>query len=420
MRVWLAVLLAMLSLASEATPSYRVDYRIGFDPGRKEASVVIEVEPGKGRLHSLRFTMDPKRYREIVGDGEVLRKNDTVTWTLPKAGGRLSYRYRVDHRRKGGGYDARITPDFAILRGDDLVPRASARSSRGARSQATLRADLPEGWTGLETAWQVITDERVFAVDDAERNFDRPTGWVMAGDLGVRRDVVGADAEVCARCVRGWCGGDCMGISVAAPKGDIMRRNDTLAIIHATAPEMRAAFGPLPEKILIVGAGDPMWRGGLSGPRSLFLHPDRPLISENGTSTLVHELTHVITRLRATGGDDWIVEGIAEYYSMALLNRAGLLSDARFKRGLAWMRNRGRAVKQLQTDRSSGPTTARAVVLLAALDTEIRERSHGDHSLDDVVQALIKRRLISLQDLREISRAMIGAPAKTLETPLLD
>lgn len=420
MRVCWAVLLAMLSWASEAAPTYRVDYRIGFDPARKEASVVIEVESGKGRLHSLRFTMDPKRYRDIVGDGEVVRKGDSVTWTLPKSGGHLSYRYRIDHRRKGGGYDARITPEFAIVRGDDLVPRATARSSRGARSQATLRADLPAGWNGLETAWQAITDERVFAVDDPDRSFDRPTGWIMAGDLGVRRDVVGANAEVCARCIRGWCGGDCMGISVAAPKGDIMRRNDTLAIVHATAPEMRAVFGALPEKILIVGAGDPMWRGGLSGPRSLFLHPDRPLISENGTSTLVHELTHVITRLHAEPGDDWIVEGIAEFYSMALLNRAGLLSDARLERGLAWMRNHGRTVKRLHTSRSAGPRTARAVVLFAALDAEIRQRTREERSLDEVARALRKRREVSLSDLREISERVIGAPAKTLDTPLLD
>ena len=53
----------------------------------------------------------------------------------------------------------------------------------------------------------------------------------------------------------------------------------------------------------VVGAADPMWRGGLSASNSLFLHADRPLISENGTSTLVHELTHVITRVRGADGD---------------------------------------------------------------------------------------------------------------------
>src|SRR3546814_3722824 len=92
---------------------------------------------------------------------------------------------------------------------------------------------------------------------------------------------------------------------------------------------MYEAFGDLPRKVLIVSAGDPMWHGGLSGPRSLFVHADRPLISENGSSTLMHEMVHVVTGLRAVSGDDWIVEGIAEYYSMVLINRSGMLSDAR-------------------------------------------------------------------------------------------
>jgi hypothetical protein len=57
----------------------------------------------------------------------------------------------------------------------------------------------------------------------------------------------------------------------------------------------------LPSKLLIVGAGDPMWRG----PRSLFLHADRPLIAERHQHADARTL---ITRIRADG-DDWIAEG---------------------------------------------------------------------------------------------------------------
>src|SRR3546814_6893847 len=108
--------------------------------------------------------------------------------------------------------------------------------------------------------------------------------------------------------------------------------------------------------------------------------------------TLMHEMVHVVTGLRAVSGDDWIVEGIAEYYSMVLLNRSGMLSDARLARGIEWMRNHGKVVKHLHTSHSSGPRTARAVALLADLDHELRQRSGGKHSLDDVVKALRKRR----------------------------
>jgi hypothetical protein len=62
-----------------------------------------------------------------------------------------------------------------------------------------------------------------------------------------------------------------------------------------------------------------MWRGGLPGPASLYLHADRPLISGNSTSTLLHELVHVAQSYRAAKDEDWIVEGIAEYDTLERL-----------------------------------------------------------------------------------------------------
>ena len=35
----------------------------------------------------------------------------------------------------------------------------------------------------------------------------------------------------------------------------------------------------------MVGANDPMWRGGLSAPRSLYLHSGRPLIESDGPTS---------------------------------------------------------------------------------------------------------------------------------------
>jgi len=421
MRVIVFVLFCLVAVSGVAAPStYRIDYQVAFEPAQKAARVSIAYKPGTARVSSLRFRMSEKRYSAIEGDGKIVREGDMLTWTPPRAGGRLHYRYAIDHRRGGGGYDARITPTFAIVRGDDLVPPVTVRATRGALSQARLRAVLPAGWSGFETAWHPLPEVTAFAVDNPDRDFDRPTGWVMAGDLGVRRDLIEVEAGGCIDCGHRTCGKGCVALSVAAPKGDAVRRNDILGIAHAEVPMMYDAFGPLPQKILIVSAGDPMWRGGLSGPRSLFLHSDRPLISENGSSTLIHEMVHVATRLRAVSGDDWIVEGIAEYYSMVLLNRAGLLSDARLARGIAWMRRHGKGVKRLHTDRSSGPRTARAVALLADLDGELRARTRGKRSLDDVVTALRERREVSLLDLRGISTALLAAPAKTLTTPLLD
>ena len=142
--------------------------------------------------------------------------------------------------------------------------------------------------------------------------------------------------------------------------------------------------------------------------------------SENGTSTLMHELTHVITRVRGVKGDDWIAEGLAEFYSIELLHRAGLLSDTRHQRALQWMKRHGRNVKRLQAGSSSGERTARAVTLIAALDAEIRKASAGRYDIDNLTQALMGRGRISLEDLRDEADRLVGGPSATLDTPLLD
>jgi hypothetical protein len=242
----------------------------------------------------------------------------------------------------------------------------------------------------------------VFTVVEEDRRFQRPVGWMIAGDIGIRREFI-----------------DDMEVAVAAPKGDPMRRNEYLAFINLVAPSMEEAFGALPEKLLIVGAADGMWRGGLSGPRSLYLHSERPLISENGTSTLVHELVHVISRVRGDDGDDWIAEGLAEFYSIEMMRRGGLLTEARAQKAFDWMRSHGRRISSLKSDRSHGPRTARAVDLFVALDAEIREHTGDDKDIDNVARRLVPLRRVSLEQLREAVEAVTGEASEVLDSPLL-
>ena len=56
-----------------------------------------------------------------------------------------------------------------------------------------------------------------------------------------------------------------------------------LAFLRWNLPALVDIFPDFPERVLVVSAGDPMWRGGLSGPGSLYIHAERPLISGNGT-----------------------------------------------------------------------------------------------------------------------------------------
>ncbi|MGB5445450.1 MAG: hypothetical protein WBM99_08075, partial [Psychromonas sp.] len=198
-----------------------------------------------------------------------------------------------------------------------------------------------------------------------------------------------------------------------------IHRMDVLAFFNFVWPEVENVFQKLPPKLLIVGAGDPMWRGGLSAPNSLFLHADRPLVSENATSALLHELVHVVTRIRGGKKADWIAEGLAEYYSIELLHRAGGMTDDRYKKVRKWLKNWSKDVKTLRVNRSAGPTTARAVILLQDLDQEIRDKTNNKGSLDNVTRALMQEGKVSLESLRGIAEALTGGKLKTLDSALL-
>jgi len=158
-----------------------------------------------------------------------------------------------------------------------------------------------------------------------------------------------------------------------------------------------------------------MWRGGLSGPRSLFIHAERPLISENATSTLLHEIMHVALGGGADEGMDWIVEGLAEYYSLAILHRSGTISERRYAAAMKKQTEWGLSVSNLCESVSSGATTARSVAVMSDLDKEIRAISDGRKSLDDVMVALAaSEKDITLGELAAIVRQITGAEPDAL------
>jgi hypothetical protein len=184
-------------------------------------------------------------------------------------------------------------------------------------------------------------------------------------------------------------------------------------------PHAQAVFPRDPRKFLVVGAGEPMWRGALSAPNSLYMHAERPLVSENGTSSLLHELVHVLSGIRDVDASDWISEGIAEYYAIELLRRAGGMSEARYQQVRKKLTLWSSKVNNLRGERSSGAVTARAVVLLQELDKEIRQGSEGKYSLDDVAQGLMRMDKVNTESFIELSESLLGKPSKVLDSKLL-
>jgi predicted metalloprotease with PDZ domain len=163
-----------------------------------------------------------------------------------------------------------------------------------------------------------------------------------------------------------------------------------------------------------------MWRGGLSGPSSVFVHSDRPLISENRTSTLLHELVHVAMGIRGDEESDWIVEGFAEYYSVETLRRSGGIGKQRYDEALRRLRQWAQRTTSLFDKSSSGATTARAVIALKAADDEIRTATRGKASLDNVARELAaKGGEVTLERLQTLAAQVAGRPVSALDRAAL-
>lgn len=393
-RFLLLVLALCAGPAQAAGKDYAVNYTVRFEPVQGTAEVAIETQPGTGRLVALDFAMPPATYRAVRGDGNVARNDERVLWQPPLEGGTLHYTVKLDRVRGSAHYDSRITPAWAITRGDRLVPPARVRATKGSESTARLHFELPKGWDDVETPFSRVSGGD-FLVTSAGRNFDRPVGWIAAGDLATMRETIAGTR-----------------VNIAAPKGERVDHVATFAILRQALPEMLDAFGELPEKLLIVRAGDPMWRGGLSAPRSAWIHAERPLISENGTSPLLHELTHVFTEIRGADPDDWIGEGIAEFYSLEICRRSGLISSARFDKAIAAARRSSEKAGALRGGESTRDRTRKAVALFADLDAELQ--SHGSN-LDALVQRLMRRDTVTLAELRADAEELQDEPSAVLD-----
>lgn len=397
-----ATLLLGMSSPLWAAKQVDLDYRVKFLPETDQAEVSLTLEKGEV-VQKLAFNLGSKGYySDFSADGTWTQDGpESGTWLPGKGKSSLTYKVRISHPRANDTFDARMTPDWALLRGDDLVPSGRLSKDDKVELVARLQFELPKGWNGIETGWPKIGENK-FRIDNPSRQFDRPTGWILAGKIGSRRAQLG-DTDV----------------TVAAPVGEGMRRMDILTLLTFVWPEAQAVFPRDPAKLLIVGANDPMWRGGLSAPNSIFFHADRPLVSENGTSSLVHELVHVFSRIRDTDRSDWISEGLAEYYAIELVRRAGGMSEDRYqairKKLMGWSKK----VDSLRTDDSTGPVTARAVLLLQELDREIRKNTDNQRSLDDVTRGLMRLDKASTKDFIEISENVMGRGSEVLDSKLL-
>jgi len=390
-------------VADPHTPTDPLTYRINYivEPQPADGSVDVTVRLSQSRSLLRELTMKPDdRVSNIEAEGKLLIDDTGTHWNPPESGGEMSWRVAVSKRRNGDGYDAWLGVDFGLFRAEDIIPRASSRTLKGAISETWLSVQLPAKWSVVT---QYYDDGGQIQIDVPGRRFDQPSGWMVLGDLGVRRERI-AD----------------MRVAVAGPVDHAVRRLDTIALLNWTLPELARLLPELPPRLTIVSAGEPMWRGGLSAPQSLFLHAERPLISENATSTLLHEVIHMSLGLTARDGYDWIIEGLAEYYSLQLLQRSGTISSARFAAAQAELSDWAKTAGNLCGPTSSGATTALAVTVLDALNNEIIEKSAGEMSLDDVARELWRLdEKTDLAQLTVVAGNLIGHKPDALHSDML-
>jgi hypothetical protein len=346
-------------------------YEVSLRPSERVASVQLEVRQPSPGLAQLRFHVDPAQHLGFEGDGDIsVEGSDYVVWSVPPRGGVIRWTSRLDHLRDPTSYDARFGTNWALFRGSDLVPPAASRYVSGSRSSGTLDLSLPKKWTFVSR--HPVGDDGVFILEDPDRFFSRPSGWMMVGRIATETFEVAGMQVTLATTRR-------LGV-------DLM---ELRSFLRWTMPTFEAILGELPPRLVLVGAGDPMWRGGLSGPQSIYLHRDRPLVDDDGTSPILHELTHVFMGAKAGPGGDWVVEGLAEYYAIEVLYRSGGMSATERVAAHRQLRRKGRKVDELEVDRAKSRVTARAVAVLDRLDQRMRDLTDDRANLDLVLRRLV-------------------------------
>ena len=396
---WLLCLACLLS-GSVLAQDYEIQYKVTVAPESGLARVAIELR-GERLPSRLVFSLDPQRHLRVSSKQplETDRRGRTV-WRPAAPQASLQYDFVVDEQKDANSYDSLMVEDWAVLRGDKLIPAVAVTAPKGLKSQAELLLYLPDGWSAAAPYAELEPGSTAarYRLMDPGRSFIRPKGWMMLGKIASRQDIV-AGVEV----------------RVAAPRGQQVRLLDTLTFLSWTLPQIKAVFGTFPERLLIVSADDPMWRGGLSGTRSLFMHADRPLVSGNRTSSLIHELVHVGTGIHGDRSSDWIVEGLAEYYAVEILHRTGGISEERFQQTLDELADWGDASDKLLTGDSSGATTARAVGVMVEVDREIRRATDDRASLDDVAAALAAQRgEVTVKGFIDLAESIAGKKLSAL------
>ncbi len=379
-------------------------------PGASELVVRWEFV-GADEIREIRLPDAEGRLRSPSSSGVLTHEDQVWKWRLSGPYGHLTYRVEVNQHRGGRHqYDSYAGPNWIVTRGRILFPRAQIAyrervlSFHNSRSdvQATIRFRLPRGWVAT-TAYPVETAES-FRLPPG-KGLPVPRGWFALGHVkSDERDVAGVRIEI------------------ARVPGSQLDAESTFTFLDATLPPLLKLLSGsqrarVAQKLLLVSAPDPMWRGGISGRNSFFLHGDRPLRDVDRTSPVLHELFHVLQPFRPAQDADWIVEGLAEFYSVELQRRAGLIDSKTYNQALRSFHRYGLWNVDLRQQRDNAATNNSAPLLMHVLDQRILKSTGGTRRLDDVVALLAQTQgLLTSKRFQSLSSMVAGKPLDSFFT----
>ena len=163
------------------------------------------------------------------------------------------------------------------------------------------------------------------------------------------------------------------------------------------------------------------------------LNPAHPLDEASIFETIAHELVHEWLHLDGSAEEvTWFVEGAADYYSLVLPLREGMLDDDAFLRAVNLEARECYAnVRRGLTMAEAQPLFfsdflahrlpyARGMFYLADLDARVRRATAGARSVDDIVRDVVRRRRagerVGLEEWCDLVEEVLQAA----ERPVLD
>ncbi len=389
----------------------RIEVEIAVDArGQRELDVRMPVwTPGSYLVREHQRHIDGLGAQDSQGRALLVEKIDKSTWRIATGGAeRVTIGYRLHC------FELTVRTNHVDATHAFLNPSAACAFVVGREGEpCTVRLELRPGWR----AWVALPRESgTFRAHDYDELADSPFELGTEGSHSAHRfQAHGVEHEL-----------------VVWGRGDFDARRvvpDIVKIIDAEA----AIFGGLPygDPYLFILHLNDRGRGGLEHRRSCALLVPRfsfvqRLAYEDFLLLVAHEFFHLwnVKRLRPAaftpydwGRENhtrllWAMEGLTSTYEVMALRRAGLITPQRFleiwaERVTQLLRTPGRLrtslaqasydawIKHYRPDESTANTTVsyylKGSVVGFLLDLELRRRSEGTRSLDDLVKALFEQ-----------------------------